>query len=61
MSPRTGGPKSTSPRDNQYRLRMTTQELERLEYCCAALNMSKAQVMRAGLEMVYREALKAKK
>ena len=59
MSPSKGRPPvGDSSRDKQYRLRMSNDEWERLEYCCKVLGLTKAEVIRRGLESVYQEALK---
>lgn len=56
MSPSTGRPKSDNPRDIQYRLRLTSDEVKRLEYCCKVLGLTKAEVLRQGLEVMYEKA-----
>lgn len=56
MSPSTGRPKSENPRDIQYRLRLTSDEVERLEYCCKVLGLTKAEVLRQGLQAMYEKA-----
>lgn len=56
MSPSTGRPKSDNPRDMQYRLRLTSDEVKRLEYCCKVLGLTKAEVLRQGLEAMYEKA-----
>jgi len=48
-------PKSENPKHNQYRLRMTDEELEILEQCCERTGMTKAEVIRRGIELVYKE------
>lgn len=59
MSPSKGRPPvGDSARDKQYRLRMSDEEWARLEYCCEVLGLTKAEVIRRGLEAVYQEALK---
>lgn len=55
MSPR---PRSDDPKKNQYRLRMSDEELKRLEFCCEKLNLTKSEVIRAGIDTMYQEALK---
>lgn len=59
MSPRTGRPPiGESAKDKQYRLRMSSKEWEKLEYCCKVTGLTKAEVIRQGIEKVYQEALK---
>ena len=53
----TARPKQDITRDYQYRLRMTKMELERLEFCCRRLNMTKSQVLRAGIDEMVKKAL----
>ena len=48
-------PKSENPKHNQYRLRMTDDEMEMLEQCCERTGMTKAEVIRRGIELVYEE------
>jgi len=48
-------PKSENPKHNQYRLRMTDDEMEMLEQCCERTGMTKAEVIRRGIELVYKE------
>lgn len=50
MAPR---PKIEDAKSNQYRLRMTDAEVEKLEYCCSKLNMRKSEVIRAGIDKMY--------
>lgn len=58
MSPRTGRPPSLNPKKNDTRIRMTDAEVEMLEKCCQALNMTKADVIRLGIKKVYEEIKK---
>lgn len=55
MSPRTGRPPKDDSRSNQYRLRMSDEELQKLEICCQQTGLSKADVIRKGIEKVYEE------
>jgi predicted DNA-binding protein len=48
-------PKSETPKHNQYRLRMSDDEMEMLEQCCERTGMTKAEVIRRGIELVYEE------
>ena len=47
------GRPTESPKTNNYRIRMTDSELQKLEYCCDKTGLSKADVIRKGIEMVY--------
>lgn len=50
MSPR---PPKDDPKSNQYRLRLSDEELEKLEFCCRVLNMKKSEVLMEGLQIMY--------
>jgi predicted DNA-binding protein len=52
--PRTGRP-TDSPKHNQYRIRMSDEDVELLEYCCKATGKTKAEVIREGIRKVYDE------
>lgn len=59
MSLKTGRPPlGNSSKDKGYRIRMSDEELKRLDYCCEVLGLSKADVIRAGLEEMYKKAQK---
>jgi len=53
MSPRTGRPKAENPKGTQVTARMDAQTIEKLETCMRELNMTKAEVLRLGVEKVY--------
>lgn len=53
-------PKSPITKNNQYRLRMTDEELDNLEFCCKEMNQTKAEVIRLGISMVYDKIQKQK-
>ena len=57
MSPRTGRPPSGNPKKNNTRIRMSDEELKKLEYCCKVLGLTKAEVIRQGIDRVYQEAI----
>lgn len=54
MSPRTGRP-TKDPKTNQYRIRLSDKELEMLEYCCEKTKLSKSDLVRRGIEKIYKE------
>ncbi len=58
MSPR---PAKDDPKSNQYRLRLSGEELEKLEFCCKTLGMKKSEVLMAGLQTMYEKALHSDK
>lgn len=47
------GRPTDNPRTNGYRIRMTDDELKKLEECCEKTKLSKADVIRLGIEKVY--------
>lgn len=55
MSPR---PRLDDARTNQYRLRLSDAELKKLDFCCEKLDMPKSEIIRAGIDVMYKEALK---
>lgn len=50
-------PKGNDTKNNQYRLRMTDEELEKLEYCSKVTGLTKADVIRKGIDKVYNELI----
>jgi len=59
MSPKTGRPPvGESTKNKQYRLRMSAEEWAKLEYCCQTTGLTKAEVIRLGIETVYQETKK---
>lgn len=44
-----------SPKTNNYRIRMTDEELRKLELCCERTGLSKADVIRLGIDKVFME------
>jgi predicted DNA-binding protein len=53
-------PKGNDTKNNQYRLRMTDEELEKLEYCSKLTGLTKADVIRKGIDKVYNELISKK-
>lgn len=58
MSSKKGRPPKEDSRDNQYRIRLTDEELRKLDFCCEKTGLSKADVIRRGIEAVYQEIIK---
>lgn len=58
MVSKMGRPLSSNPKSNQYRIRMTNDEVEMLEFCCEKTGKSKADIIRDGIKKVYQELLK---
>lgn len=59
MSPRTGRP-TDDPKNRGYRIRMSDAELKRLDYCAEVLGLSKAEIIRQGIDAMYEKAQKIK-
>lgn len=57
MSPRTGRP-TTDPKSNWTGFRLSDSDNEKLNYCAEKTGMSKAEIVRKGIDMVYREITK---
>jgi predicted DNA-binding protein len=53
-------PKGNDTKKNQYRIRMTDEELEKLEYCSKVTGLTKADVIRKGIDKVYNELISKK-
>jgi len=56
MSPRTGRPPSDNPKSHETRVRMSDGDIEKLDYCCKVLGLTKAEIIRQGIEKMYHEA-----
>ena len=52
MSPRTGRPTS-DPKTHETRIRMSDEDVKRLEICCQKTGLSKSEVIRRGIKEVY--------
>ncbi len=49
------GRPTENPKSNGYRIRMTDEELRKLNVCCEKTGLSKADVIRLGIFKVYQE------
>lgn len=49
-----GRPKSANPKAIKVSVRLTDDEVNRLEYCIQHTGLSKAEVLRKGLDQVYK-------
>ena len=59
VSPKTGRPPiGDSSKDKGYRIRMSSEELERLTFCSEILKIPKSEVIRRGIGKMYDEAIK---
>lgn len=56
MTPRTGRP-TNDPKRNQYRVRLSESDIEKLEFCHQKTGKTKAEIIRAGIDKVYRELI----
>jgi predicted DNA-binding protein len=59
MSPRTGRP-TDNPKTLNTRIRLSEKDKKRLEFCCAVLNITQAEIIRQGIEQMYEKALTIK-
>lgn len=57
MSPRTGRP-TNNPKNNWTGFRLSDDDIKKLNYCVEKTGMSKAEIVRRGIDMVYQEILK---
>lgn len=49
------GRPTEAPKVNQYRIRLTDEELQLLNECCTLTGLNKADVIRLGIQTVYNE------
>lgn len=56
MSPRTGRP-TDNPKTNRMEIRMSMLDSIKLEYCCNTLDLTKTEVVKKGIDIVYQQAL----
>jgi predicted DNA-binding protein len=57
VSPRTGRP-TDNPKTHETRIRMSDGDIQKLDYCCQVLGLTKAEVIRQGIERMFEEAQK---
>lgn len=57
MSPRTGRP-TKAPKSSETHIRMSQEDIERLEYCVEKTGKNKADVIREGIRLVYESLTK---
>ncbi len=55
MSPRTGRPRTDTPKNIQLKIRADEQTMQDLEFCCEKLNKTKSDVIRLGIQKVKAE------
>lgn len=54
MSPRTGRP-TDDPKKSKVELRLSQREREMLLICCEKTGLSKSDVIRQGIELIYKK------
>lgn len=52
MSPRTGRP-TNDPKKLSTRIRLSDDDIKRLEFCCEKTGLKKSEVIRQGIKEVY--------
>lgn len=60
MSPRTGRP-TDNPKPFERKVRLSDGDIQRLEYTAKVLGLTKAEVIRQGIDRMYQEAQKQAK
>ncbi len=60
MPPPMGRPKSENPKGNFVAARMDDETTRKLEYCMEVLGLTKAEVLRQGVERLYEEVTNKK-
>lgn len=60
MPPRTGRP-TDDPKKNQFRVRTSDKDVEKLNFCCEVLGLTKTEVIRQGIDEMYIKAQTKKK
>lgn len=58
MAPAHGRPPSKDPKRNDTRIRLTDSEREKLNFCAEKTGMTKADIIRKGIDLVYQETVK---
>ena len=58
MVNKKGRTPSKNPKNHQTRIRMTEEQVQKLEFCSQSLKISKTDVINKGVDMVYAEIKK---
>lgn len=58
MSPRTGRPPAENPKDTMIRVRMDAETVKKLDKCANALETSRSEVIRMGINRIADEIKK---
>lgn len=53
MSPKLGRPYSENPRQMRVETKMTSSELEKLDFCCRATGKTRSEIVREGVDVLY--------
>ena len=61
MSPRTGRPPSVNPKNSRVEIRMTSEDEEKLDYCCRVTGKSRSEIARDGVVIIYAKLRKLEK
>jgi len=60
MSPKKGRP-TDDPKTHETRIRMSDEDLRLLNYCAEKTGMTKADIIRRGVRLVYQEVCEKEK
>ena len=58
MSPRTGRPTNDPRGTNRTGVRLTNSDMEKLEFCIQKTGKSKTEIIRMGIDLVYKQVSK---
>lgn len=58
LSPRTGRPTNDPRGANRTGVRLTDSDMEKLEFCIQKTGMTKTEIIRKGIDLVYQETKK---
>lgn len=58
MSPKMGRP-TDDPKTKRIEIRISVLDSIKLDYCCDTLGLSKAEVIREGINTIYQKALES--
>lgn len=60
MTEKQGRPPSDKPKIHNTRIRMSDDELSMLDYCCKETGMTKADIIRKGIKVLYEQIVTGK-
>lgn len=60
MSPRNGRPPSDNPKANRKSYRLSDDDMEKLKVCVLKTGMTETNVIRKGINLVYKDITKQK-